>query len=377
MTAGGVVRALTALEPKIKEAIADGIDSAESVTAGEIALTRGSVLRGVTGNVAAAHDAKTAGQILVGDGTDVVSVAVSGDATLASNGALTIAADAVTEQKMRIVIPVTISIPATLAVRGGSGLDGVMVGLITDTAAADVTQEDNSGASFVDETADAAEATANDVEIPDPFDTDDALYVGYTSKFFAVKIDMGTQGAGDAVSAELAYEYWDGSAWTALTEVIDDSAGFTAGTDTYVLSFLPPADWAATAVDSGTSMFFVRVRATANDVYNTTQPKITQLWVKPVDAGQGVPIPFDGTVSAATLAALTASATNNDTELLIVNITAGTFAHVTWTGGDAVDRITGLTLAATADDQIAVVVINEDGTTEFASVTAYLEVEVG
>lgn len=91
MTAGDGVRALTALEPKIKEAIADGIDSAESVTAGEIALTRGSVLRGVTGNVAAAHDAKTAGQILVGDGTDVVSVAVSGDATLASNGALALA----------------------------------------------------------------------------------------------------------------------------------------------------------------------------------------------------------------------------------------------------------------------------------------------
>lgn len=35
--------------------------------------------------------AKTSGQILVGDGTDIASVAVSGDATLASNGALTVA----------------------------------------------------------------------------------------------------------------------------------------------------------------------------------------------------------------------------------------------------------------------------------------------
>ncbi len=37
------------------------------------------------------HAAKTSGQILVGDGTDIVSVAVSGDATLAANGALTVA----------------------------------------------------------------------------------------------------------------------------------------------------------------------------------------------------------------------------------------------------------------------------------------------
>lgn len=41
------------------------------------------------------HPAKASGQILVGDGTDVASVAVSGDVTLAANGAVTIAANAV------------------------------------------------------------------------------------------------------------------------------------------------------------------------------------------------------------------------------------------------------------------------------------------
>ena len=44
---------------------------------------------------AAITDIKTSGQILVGNGTTAVSVAVSGDATLAANGALTIAADSV------------------------------------------------------------------------------------------------------------------------------------------------------------------------------------------------------------------------------------------------------------------------------------------
>lgn len=44
--------------------------------------------------------AKTSGQILVGNGTTVASVAVSGDATLASTGAVTIAAGAVTSAKI-------------------------------------------------------------------------------------------------------------------------------------------------------------------------------------------------------------------------------------------------------------------------------------
>ena len=54
-------------------------------------ITRGSILVGGSGG-SAELDAKTSGQILVGDGTDIASVAVSGDATLASNGALSLAA---------------------------------------------------------------------------------------------------------------------------------------------------------------------------------------------------------------------------------------------------------------------------------------------
>lgn len=58
-------------------------------------LSRGSIIVGGASDAPTALDAKTSGQILVGDGDDLVSVAVSGDATLAANGALTIAADAV------------------------------------------------------------------------------------------------------------------------------------------------------------------------------------------------------------------------------------------------------------------------------------------
>src|SRR5713101_343819 len=63
------------------------------------AIARGSVKVGGTGNVAADLVAKTSGQILVGNGTDLVSVAMSGDATLASTGVLTLGANVVTGAK--------------------------------------------------------------------------------------------------------------------------------------------------------------------------------------------------------------------------------------------------------------------------------------
>lgn len=55
-------------------------------------ITRGSIKVGGAADAPTDLDAKTSGQILVGDGTDVVSVPVSGDATLSAAGAVTIAA---------------------------------------------------------------------------------------------------------------------------------------------------------------------------------------------------------------------------------------------------------------------------------------------
>ena len=68
----------------------------DAVTNAKLAnITRGSIKVGGTSNAPTDLDAKTSGYILVGDGTDVNSVAVSGDVTLSSAGAVTIANDAV------------------------------------------------------------------------------------------------------------------------------------------------------------------------------------------------------------------------------------------------------------------------------------------
>ena len=73
----------------------------DAVTNAKLAnITRGSIKVGGAADAPTDLDAKTSGQILVGDGTDIASVAVSGDASLANTGALTIADNAVSLAKM-------------------------------------------------------------------------------------------------------------------------------------------------------------------------------------------------------------------------------------------------------------------------------------
>ena len=99
--------------------IADGsIDTADladdAVTNAKLAnISRGSVKVGGASDAPTDLDAKTSGQILVGDGTDIVSVAVSGDATLAANGALTIANDAVTNDKLANIYRGSVKVAGT------------------------------------------------------------------------------------------------------------------------------------------------------------------------------------------------------------------------------------------------------------------------
>lgn len=85
--------------------------SDDAVTNDKLAnITRGSIKVGGVANVPTDLDAKTSGQILIGDGTDIKSVAVSGDATLASTGALTIANNAITNPKLASMVRGTIKV---------------------------------------------------------------------------------------------------------------------------------------------------------------------------------------------------------------------------------------------------------------------------
>jgi hypothetical protein len=72
------------------------------------ALAEGNIFIGDSGGAAAALSAKTSGRILVGNGTTVVSVAVSGDATLASTGALTIGASKLDGTQAKVAADVNV-----------------------------------------------------------------------------------------------------------------------------------------------------------------------------------------------------------------------------------------------------------------------------
>ncbi len=338
----------------------------------------------------------TDGSILIGDsGGEGAVKALSGDMTIDREGVVTIGAakidtamhaagaidaaamgnDAVDEQSLLLSLPVSIPIQAVLGTRGGANSDGIMVGTLTHTALADVTEDHQTV--FTDLTTEAGDASANDVTLPDPFDLNDAIYFGHGTIFSAIVTDVGTQAVGAAVAAEVAIEYWNGSAWAALTEVEDTSVIWTAGTATYVTSFLPPSDWAATTVDGGSSLFYIRFRGTAADIFNTTQGIVDQVWCLPLATGDGPQMPFDCVVTAIEGTALVASATNDDTEILLINITQGTFTQFTWTGGDLADQTASLTLAFAAGDKYAIQILTEDGSTEFDGVALQLICLVG
>lgn len=73
---------------------------AKAIDATKLTVAEGSLFLGGADAVVAALDAKTDGYIIVGNGTTAASVAVSGDATLANTGAVTIANNAVTDAKV-------------------------------------------------------------------------------------------------------------------------------------------------------------------------------------------------------------------------------------------------------------------------------------
>lgn len=65
----------------------------DAITLAKLAdITRGSIIVGGTSNAPTALDANNSGQILIGDGTDLLSLAVTGDITITGGGVVAIAA---------------------------------------------------------------------------------------------------------------------------------------------------------------------------------------------------------------------------------------------------------------------------------------------
>jgi hypothetical protein len=78
------------------------------------------------------------------------------------------------------------------------------------------------------------------------------LYVGYMEAFDQMNFTMYTARVGGSV----AYTYWNGSTWAALTTQSDTTAGLTTSGKVY---FYPPSDWARTTVNGSRNKYWVQV----------------------------------------------------------------------------------------------------------------------
>jgi hypothetical protein len=148
-----------------------------------------------------------------------------------------------------------------------------------DTAISQVWQYDASADSFVDETTDANDTGNADWTLfPATEAIDDYAAFGYTKAFTQLKIDYanGTAGIGGAVD----WEYWNGSAWVALTGVTDGTTGFTAtAADGLTVTWTLPTDWATLTISAGAALYYVR--AQIKTVY-TTNPVLDQGFVQDI-----------------------------------------------------------------------------------------------
>jgi len=159
----------------------------------------------------------------------------------------------------------------------------------SDTAAA-ATQHDLLGGSYVamggavaddggvqtDETTAANDATINDMTLlPAVPAVGDAYYFGHATEMFSkLKLKIGTAGAGVWT---ITWEYWNGSAWTALSGVTDGTTHFRATAGDHEVTFTLPSNWAKTTIEA-INAYWIRARVSAYTSI-TTQPKGTQSWI--------------------------------------------------------------------------------------------------
>jgi hypothetical protein len=133
-------------------------------------------------------------------------------------------------------------------------------------------------AAYADQLANTTSATASDVLLPPAAQrTTDIIYFGYSEVFNGLNVVLGTSGVYTGTGV---WEYWNGTAWTALAGVVDGTVGFTAVPGTYYVKWTYPVTWPANAVNSVTK-FWIRFKLSECSAF-TTQPKATQIHVSEI-----------------------------------------------------------------------------------------------
>lgn len=97
--------------------------------------------------------------------------------------------------------------------------------------------------------------------------TGDSFYMGKSSKFDSVYVDVATA---KTSGGTFAYEYSTGEGtWSAITDIVDNTAAFT---NDGLMTFTSPGDWQPATVNGVASLYWIRVRVTGSSF--STEPTI-------------------------------------------------------------------------------------------------------
>jgi len=114
------------------------------------------------------------------------------------------------------------------------------------------------GASYVDNATEARLLAGSAFALLPTGASGDIAYFGGQQKFAQIILKFGTPGVGGT----FVFEYWNGSAWTALISPTDGTSGLTAN-GSLTWSIANQTGWVTTTVNSLTA-FWVRIRSTGS-----------------------------------------------------------------------------------------------------------------
>ncbi len=145
---------------------------------------------------------------------------------------------------------------------------------------------DTVDAGDIDATNTVSSGAGNDVQMTTAIG--DIAYFGKTAKFDAISWAMTTNGIGGVI----AWEYWNGSSWTALSFTTSSAPNFTASG---YGAFTAPADWATTAINGeGSSFFYIRARTTT--AFTTTPVGFQMTSIPLINWSNFLPAPVSNTI---------------------------------------------------------------------------------
>lgn len=126
------------------------------------------------------------------------------------------------------------------------------------------------GGVFTDETTANNSAVTNDITLmPSSVSLNDAYYWGHSEKFNQLKLDISQ--AGGVGVATLTWEYWNGSSWASLPNIVDGTNNYE-NSGINIVSWTDPAGWATTSVNSQGPYYYVRARQNTGITIAGDQP---------------------------------------------------------------------------------------------------------